>query len=87
MQQLARMVDLEGNGRVNIWQFVAAFVAHDAGTHSVTSLPSAAGYAQGPEEMLQHDTSAAGQKLGRQLSHGVVQVRSFVGLCAFDVVG
>jgi hypothetical protein len=82
------MVDLEGNGRVNIWQFVAAFVAHDAGTHSITSLPSdGAGHAQGPEEVLQHGTSAAGQKLGRQLSHGVVQVRVIVDLCAFDVVG
>ena len=57
MQQLARLVDVDGNGRINIWQFVAAFVADERATGTV-----------------------AGQNLGRQLSHGVVQVRR---MCCF----
>ena len=40
LHQLARLVDVDGNGRVNIWQFTAAFVAHDSGTHTTSSAGS-----------------------------------------------
>jgi hypothetical protein len=87
LHQLARLVDVDGNGRVNIWQFTAAFVAHDSGTHSTSSAGSddsdfagAGGFREdmGPEETARKFTFGAGdggQTLGRQLSHGVVQVR------------
>lgn len=77
MQHLARLVDVDGNGRVNIWQFVAAFVAHDAGTHSV-SLSSSSSNSSGATSTatgLIDPGTAVGQNRGRELSHGVVQVR------------
>lgn len=67
LEQLARLVDVDGHGRVNIWQFTAAFVAHDQGTSSASS--------NGPDH--HHPSfSPDGSKNGavsRQLSLGVVQ--------------
>ena len=64
LEQLAELVDANGSGNINIWEFSAAFVPHDRGTGG--------GVGGAPEP----EPEAEGAALGRQLSHSIVQAVS-----------
>jgi protein phosphatase len=66
LAELAALVDKDGNGRINILEFCAAFVVDD-------------GRARAGEPAVEDEAADGGAALGRQLSNGIVQVPWGVG--------